>query len=553
MLPSFSDHNYSGLHFSTSRHRWDDGRFSDVVVVRFPSQNFVFTEIDQRDRIVKLSEIAYLRAVKAQAWGMSDPRVMTFARLEQDCAVSDAFPGVDPNTETGERLYNANSLLTYTLRTLLGRGWLHYDGDRWIPAVPDNEPSWRDRARAVLDRLTRDDRLYLGGALGRRVSKSTVFKSFDMRRDLIPVGRLGFVREFVWRGRPRLAFNAAFFLLEHDDFFSHHSALGEAYNLYIQAGTILRPPLYRRAAVYQTADPSAGPWSSGPGTEGSGPARLRTGHFSLADLTMALPDGTKLVPEGSGVPGRPFALNPDRSAEVAVYTRTCGLASRGRPLQRTPIESGRVEFTVVDTRVVGCQTGGGLAIPQNGLVLSFAPGALPAGAIPDDGLPRVRYGWARKEFSGMRQAIQAGPLLVKDGRVVVAPESLIAEEFWPTPVGCTGPDDIGLVPTDYPEDVDRTRAGRIGLGVDGKGRLIVVAVPGTERGTHHPEADSAGATLRELAEFLAQADALNAINLDGGGSTQLFYLGGLTAVPGNRYQRPGVQFERMVPSIGVWH
>jgi hypothetical protein len=538
MLPSPPN-----LHFSTSRHRWDDGRFSDVVVARFPSQNFVFTEIDQRDRTVKLSEVACLQAVKAQMWGMSDPRVVAFARLAQDRAASNAFPGVDLSTETGERLFSANSLLTYTLRTLLARGWLYYDGNGWVPAVPDNEPSWRDRARAVLDRLTRDDWLYPGGALGRRLSTPTAFEGFDVRRDLAPVDRLGFVREFVWRERPRLAFNAAFFLLEHDDFFSHHSALGEAYNLYVRDGAILRPPLYRRAAVYQTNDPSAG----------SEPARWRTGHFSLADLTMALPDGTKLVPEGSGVPGHPFALNPDRSAEVAVYTRTCGLASRGHPLQRTPVEPDRVEFTVVDTRVVGCQTGSGLAIPQNGLVLSFAPGALPAGAIPNEGLPRVRYGWARKEFGNVQQAIQAGPLLVQGGQVVVASESLTAEEFWPTPVDRTGPDDMGLVPTDYPEDVDRTRAGRIGLGVDGEGRLIVVAVPSAERGTHRPEADSAGATLRELAEFLAQAGALNAINLDGGGSTQLFYLGGLTTVPGNRYQRPGVQFERMVPSIGVWH
>ena len=41
------------------------------------------------------------------------------------------------------------------------------------------------------------------------------------------------------------------------------------------------------------------------------------------------------------------------------------------------------------------------------------------------------------------------------------------------------------------------------------------------------------------------------INLDGGGSTQLFYRGGLATAPGSRYGLPGVQFERMVPAIGV--
>ena len=73
----------------------------------------------------------------------------------------------------------------------------------------------------------------------------------------------------------------------------------------------------------------------------------------------------------------------------------------------------------------------------------------------------------------------------------------------------------------------------------------------TERGTHRPSADSAGATLVELAELLSEAGAVDAINLDGGGSTQLFYMGGSATVPGNRYGIPGVRFERLVPSAGI--
>lgn len=541
----------SAIPLTQTRRTWDDGTFSDVITLRFPPEGFAFAEIDQRERAVKLSEIAYLRAVKVQAQDVTEPRIVAFARLEQDRAAAEAFPCVDPHTGAGERLYSANSLIAYTLRTLLARNRLRYDGGDWQPAVPDDELAWRDRARAVLELLTRDDRLYLGGAMGRCVSTPTAFEGFDVRRDLVPVDRLGFLREFVWRERPRIAFNAAFFLLEHDDFIGHHSALGEAYNLYVRDGAILRPPLYRRAAFYQTAD-----------------GRWRAGYFSLADLTITLSNSTTLAPEKSGLPGLPFALNPDDGADVAVYTRAFGLANHGRPLRHTPAEPGRVEFTVVDTRIVSRKTGGGLDVPQNGLVLSFAPGALPAGAIPDDGLPRVRYGLAREAHSGIRQAIQVGPMLLQEAKIVISVESLAAEEFWPTrgersrttPLGCTDPAcsersrtaSVGVVPTDYPKDVDRTRAGRIGLGVDGEGRLIVVAVPGTERGSHRPQADSSGATLLELAELLAQAGTVDAVNLDGGGSTQLFYRGGLTTIPGNRYRMPGVQFERMVPSIGVW-
>jgi len=68
---------------------------------------------------------------------------------------------------------------------------------------------------------------------------------------------------------------------------------------------------------------------------------------------------------------------------------------------------------------------------------------------------------------------------------------------------------------------------------------------------HIPGVDSHGATLTELADLLAQAGAVDAINLDGGGSTQLFYLGGLTTPAGGRYGMPGVHFERMVPVAGV--
>ncbi len=519
----------AAIQFAQSRRKWGDGGFSEATVLRFPPEGFRFAEIDQQDRTVKLGEIAYLRAVKAQAQGVEEPRIVAFARLEQDRPVGEVFPGLDPFTEEGERLYSANSLLTYTLRTLLARGWLRFDGTGWQAAVPAGEPLWRERARAVLALLTGEDRLYLGGALGRRLTTAADFAGFDARRDLIPVDRLGFVREFVWRERPLVAFNAAYFLLEHDDFYSHHSALGEAYNLYVRDGEILRPPLYRRAAFFQGAD-----------------GRWRAGRFSPADLTITLPGGVTLRWKG----GNEYRGARGRVA-ATVYTRTSGLAARGGPLRRTPTAPGRVEYAVVDRRIVSRKVGGGLEIPQNGLVLSFAPDALPPEAIPDGGLPLVRYGFARPEQRGIRHAIQAGPLLLQGGEPALTVGSLADEEFWPTPPGQDEPAQVGVLPTDYPLDIDRTRAGRLGLGVDAEGRLIVVAAPGTERRARRPEFDSAGATLLELTGWLAEAGAVEAINLDGGGSTQLFYRGGLTTTPGNRYRLPGVQFERMVPSIGV--
>jgi hypothetical protein len=528
------------MHLTQTRKLWHDGVFSDVAILRFPPHGLRFVELDQRDRAVKLAEVAYLYTMMGQMLGLDEPRTITFARLEQDRAVEQVFPGVDPHTTNGERLYSANSLLTYTLRGLLAHGWLRFDGTGWQAAVPNGEPLWRGRAQAVLDLLTREDRLYPterlypGGASGRPLLTPTVFDDPDGQHFLLAVDHLGFLREFVWRERPRIAFNTAYFLLLPGDFYSHHSALGEACNLCVRDGVIRRPPLYRRAAFYQTAD-----------------GRWQAGHPSMIDLNIQLPDCTVLVPAGSGQPGLPFHVNPDGNAEVAVYTRTLGLATQGWPQRWTPAAPGGVEYTVVDTRIVSRKAGGELEIPQNGFVLSFAAGALPQGAIPEEGLPRLGLGFACEAYDGIQQAIQAGPLLLKDGRIRLSADSLTNEEFWITPRDRNGNTPVGVVPTDYPMDIDRTRAGRIGLGVDGEGQLLAVAVPGTERGSHRPEIDSAGATLLELAEVLAEAGAVEAINLDGGGSTQLFYRGGLTTTPGNRYGLPGVHFERMIPSIGV--
>jgi hypothetical protein len=163
----------ANIHYTQSRPLWGDGRFSSVVKLRFPGEGLAFAEIDQNQRTVKLSQVTYLRSVKARARGVASPRIIAFARLESDCGVAQALPGVDAETEAGERLYSANSLLTYSLRTLPSRDWLHYDGDEWRSSVPENQEPWHSRAQAVLRLLIAENRLYLGSALGRRERTAT--------------------------------------------------------------------------------------------------------------------------------------------------------------------------------------------------------------------------------------------------------------------------------------------------------------------------------------------------------------------------------------------
>ena len=97
----------------------------------------------------------------------------------------------------------------------------------------------------------------------------------------------------------------------------------------------------------------------------------------------------------------------------------------------------------------------------------------------------------------------------------------------------------------------RRALGRVGIGVNEENEMIVVAVSGVNSGFNLHNRDSSGATLCELTNHLLQAGAVHAINLDGGGSTQLFIEGGLATIPGDRRGLPGIIYERMIPSIGV--
>jgi hypothetical protein len=515
-----------------------DGSFYDTVVVRFTPEGLCFRDIDQSDPRVKLCDIAHLRYYKACARGESKAVVVAYLRLAQDLPVGKVLAGLSPVTERGETLLSANSTITYTLRALLSRGWLDYHDDAWRVRVPASEAAWRERGRAVLDLLVSQDRLHLES--GRRSLSSVDFAGFSASQNLIPIARCGFLSDLVWHQRPRLAFNSAFFLLEDEDFGSHHAALGEAYDLWVADGAIHRPPLYRRGTLFDDG-------------------RWRAGFFGLDDLQIVLPTGLRLWPAGLPLPDGaiPFTLNDEGPSEVTLYTRYCGVAGQGVALGRTPVAPGRFELTVVDRRVVGYQAGGDLELPQNGFAISFAPRVLPAagrGELLNALRTRFRldYGFARPEHRAIEQALQAGPVLLRQGRATLSGTYLQEQEqFWPSRSLGDGRWQVGVVPTDYKLDVDRTRAGRAGLGVDRAGNLVLAMVSGVNRGLEVRGVDSEGATLNELVDLLAEAGAVDAINLDGGGSTQAYYEGGQALVPGDRRGRPQVHYERMVPSVGI--
>lgn len=538
------------LTFEQKRITHADGQWADVSIVRCPAGRLRFSDLSPSPARIRLRDAAYFRYSKARIRGEQTPEVIAWACLENDRHVQRMFPTLNTISEEGEHFLSANAFITYFLRELLRRGWLRWRTGDWYASVPAQHAVWEERAVIILHWLMAENRLWLETGPQSTPPGRTAFEGCDSLFHLTPVGRCGYVRDAVREHYPAAAFNSSFFLLERDDLVSHHSALGDPYGLLVENGTIIRPPLYRRTTLWRDAT-----------------GRWQIGTFGMEDVRLHLPGEVTLYPESSGVkPGRRealFAVNPPGETPVALYTRHFGVDTAGYPIGYTPASKGRFELTIIDRAITAWQRGGNLLIPQNGFVISFAAGrdGQPLMALGDlstniaalrelIGGGQVRYSFWQPHHEGMFSAQQAGPQLIADGEIVRDASIFAREEYWISAEDAEQ-DHPGIVPTDFPIDLEHTRAARLGIGIDSAGDLVILAVSGTSRGIARPGIDSAGATLLELAGLLQEAGAVQAINLDGGGSVQLFAEGGLYNIPGDRRGRQGVVYERLVPTIGL--
>ena len=112
-------------------------------------------------------------------------------------------------------------------------------------------------------------------------------------------------------------------------------------------------------------------------------------------------------------------------------------------------------------------------------------------------------------FNDAVHIIGVGPRLVKDGQVYVTAD----EEY-------------------FPDDIRVGRAPRSAFGVTKYGDYIFAVVDGRQ-------AHSKGCTLQEWADILInQFGAVDAINLDGGGSTELIVKKNIVNSPSDGKERP---------------
>jgi Phosphodiester glycosidase len=112
-------------------------------------------------------------------------------------------------------------------------------------------------------------------------------------------------------------------------------------------------------------------------------------------------------------------------------------------------------------------------------------------------------------WTDVQQAVGGGPMLVRDGQIAIDGEA------------------EGLPRADF---VDK-RHPRTAAGVDDRGNLLLVTVDG--RATW-----SRGASLDEMAAIMKRYGAVQALNLDGGGSTTMAIGGGVVNAPSDGRERP---------------
>ncbi|MFH1538477.1 MAG: phosphodiester glycosidase family protein [bacterium] len=161
----------------------------------------------------------------------------------------------------------------------------------------------------------------------------------------------------------------------------------------------------------------------------------------------------------------------------------------------------RWEYVVHGGVVREMRAAGGV-IPAGGFVLSFPTVSAPDRSLMcgdevlkvGDALKKLITSWP--DIGGIVEGFSAGPLLVEDG----ARKTSLVEDFTIS---------SGIVSDRNP---------RTAVGVTGNGRMIFIVVEGRS-------VWSAGLFLDEVAELLVERGAKTGMNLDGGGSSEI-YAGG---------------------------
>jgi hypothetical protein len=161
------------------------------------------------------------------------------------------------------------------------------------------------------------------------------------------------------------------------------------------------------------------------------------------------------------------------------------------------VPSNGLQVQLRNGHVTAVSTEQSLPIPRDGFVVS-GPGSVEMNALatlPSDQTVTLNV-YTIPDWSGMQHAIGGGPWLVQNGSPYI---DLHAQHFNSRSLGFREP--------------------RSAVGITADGKLLLVTVDGRQKNV------SVGMTLSELAFLMQKLGAVNAMNLDGGSSTQMSIYG----------------------------
>jgi hypothetical protein len=275
-------------------------------------------------------------------------------------------------------------------------------------------------------------------------------------------------------GHPLAAINGDFYRTE------HHRYAGDPRGLQIMHGELVSAPAGRTSFWIDSNDqPQIGEVAS--------------------KLNVTWPDGTKTR----------IGLNEERRENQAVlYSPTFGDSTRtsgGIELVLARHASGswlplRPGITI-DATVHSIRKSGNTTIGDNNLVLSFGPALIPKLPQPSKSMALKISTATQPDLAGVRTAIGGGPLLVSGGKAL---------------------------PISASRSNDRHPRSAVGWN---DSFYFFVQVDGRQPGF------SVGMTLPELASYLVKQGCHEAMNLDGGGSSEIWIYGEIANRPCYGHER----------------
>lgn len=228
-------------------------------------------------------------------------------------------------------------------------------------------------------------------------------------------------------------------------------------------------------------------WLSSPILNRGAIAWNDAGNFKIGRLTL---QETLLAETGQSWPVL-FLNSGYAQAGISRYTTDWGSTY-------TPLSNNETIVVVNDGQVTqqlpGSEAGKtAFPIPSNGYLLAIRANAT-AVAFPNGTRLRVETATVPADFATYPHILGAGPLLLQNGQIVLNAKD---EKF--------------------NDNFIQGKASRSAIGTTAAGTILIVAA--------HNRVAGPGPTLTEMAQLMLKLGAIDALNLDGGGSTTL-YLGG---------------------------